>query len=97
MCAIVVLLILAIPRQRKTDDVDQSDQVEEEAREEISPITFLFGELCRKDSADDGGDQTNGKPNVPIGSEERLKLTPSTRVHTRSPFLFYIIILLLAE
>lgn len=97
MCAIVVLLILAIPRQRKTDDVDQPDHVEEKPGEEIATIAFLLGQLCRKNSVDDARDQTSGKPNVPIGSEERLKLTPSTRVHTRSPFLFYIIILLLAE
>ena len=57
MCTIVVLLILAIPRQRKTDDVDQPDHVEEKPGEEIATVALLFRKFRGKNAVDDRRNQ----------------------------------------
>lgn len=62
----------AVLRQRQADDVDQPDQVEEEAGKEIAVVPLLCREFRGQNSDDDRGQQRNNQAQIPEVRHEIL-------------------------
>jgi len=62
----------AVLCQRQADDVDQPDQVEEEAGEEIAVVPLLCCEFRGQNPDDDRGQQRNNQAQIPEVRHEIL-------------------------